>query len=427
MAMCFLSFISPSRPPLTVCSSIEKCASERKRALIDQHLFLRPEYESISFEDVQEYYLLYKQEIGLSSGETEKRLEGILKEIHVSKSYQQTYNEMYVGTKLAWRNSLRCIGRLHWNSLKVRDLRHISHIDDIFSSLVEHINLSTNGGKIQPIVTLFAPQEPGKPGIRIWNSQLIRYAGYQNADGTILGDPAEVNFTRAALELGWKRTAQQRTAFDILPLIIQMPGQKPQLFELPPDVVVEIPISHPEYPWFADLGLKWYAFPAISNMCLEIGAIRYTAAPFSGWYLVTEIAARNFADVNRYNLLPIIAAKMGLNTRSDRSLWKDQTLLELSKAILYSYTLQKVSMIDHHTATRQFVYHEECEKGAGHEVYADWKWIVPPISGSTTPVYHRTYESIQLKPNWFYQANCWEQDTSSSQQYLDDTYHVPSS
>ena len=34
--------------------------------------------------------------------------------------------------------------------------------------------------------------------------------------------------------------------------------------------------------WFADLGLRWHAVPAIDNMCLEIGGICYPAAPFNG-------------------------------------------------------------------------------------------------------------------------------------------------
>lgn len=29
----------------------------------------------------------------------------------------------------------------------------------------------------------------------MWNSQLIRYAGYKQPDGSILGDPANVEFT----------------------------------------------------------------------------------------------------------------------------------------------------------------------------------------------------------------------------------------
>ena len=83
----------------------------------------------------------------------------------------------------------------------------------------------------------------------------------------------------------------------MLPLIIQMPGQKPQWFELPPEVVMEVPMSHPEYEWFAELGLKWHNRTSISDWRLEIGGISYSAAPFNGWYMSAEIGARNFGDV----------------------------------------------------------------------------------------------------------------------------------
>ncbi|MGR5915266.1 nitric oxide synthase oxygenase [Bacillus pacificus] len=54
----------------------------------------------------------------------------------------------------------------------------------------------------------------------------------------------------------------------------------------------EVPIEHPEYP-ISSLGAKWYRVPMISDMRLEIGGISYTAAPFNGWYMGTEIGARN--------------------------------------------------------------------------------------------------------------------------------------
>ena len=31
------------------------------------------------------------------------------------------------------------------------------------------------------------------------------------------------------------------------------------------------------------------------------------------------------------------------------------------------------------------------EEEAGREWCADWAWVNPPISASTTPVFHRTY------------------------------------
>ena len=44
--------------------------------------------------------------------------------------------------------------------------------------------------------------------------------------------------------------------------------------------------------------------PAISNMPLSIGGVTYPAAPFNGWYLGTEIGARNLADASATTSCP---------------------------------------------------------------------------------------------------------------------------
>lgn len=44
-------------------------------------------------------------------------------------------------------------------------------------------------------ITIFPPRTDGKHDFRVWNNQLIRYAGYKQPDGQILGDPANVEFT----------------------------------------------------------------------------------------------------------------------------------------------------------------------------------------------------------------------------------------
>lgn len=182
-----------------------------------------------------------------------------------------------------------------------------------------------------------------------------------------------------------------------------MPNQSPRLFELPSELILEVPLSHPDYPWFADLNLKWHALPVISNMRLEIGGISYTAAPFNGWYMGTEIGARNLGDTHRYNLLPVIAKAMGLDIRSERTLWKDRAIVELNVAVLHSFAQHGVRIVDHHTASRQFLTHQEHEQLAGRPLAADWGWIVPPISGSTTPVFHVPFKDGVQTPNYFYQ------------------------
>ncbi|HEY0752509.1 MAG TPA: nitric oxide synthase oxygenase [Ktedonobacteraceae bacterium] len=348
---------------------------------------------------------LFHEECGFVD-DTPARLAEIEVEIEQTNTYQHTFAELTYGARVAWRHNTRCIGRLHWQTLTVRDLRHLTTADEIFQALLDHLRSATNAGKIRSIITVFAPPLPGCEGIQIWNPQLIRYAGYRQPDGSIIGDPAQADFTDALRVLGWR--GGPGTPFDVLPIVIKMPGQEPCLFEIDQEFILEVPLSHPDYPWFSELGLKWHALPVISNMRLEIGGISYTAAPFNGWYMGTEIGARNLGDVNRYNLLPVIAEKMGLDTHADRSLWKDRALVELNVAVLASFASEGVTIVDHHTASRQFLLHDAREKVSGRNVPAHWVWLVPPISGSASPLFQITsYKNLKCKPNFFYQPRPW--------------------
>jgi nitric-oxide synthase len=351
----------------------------------------------------RDYVELMERETGeWASG----RLAQVEAELQDTGTYRQTFGELEHGSRVAWRNNTRCVGRFHWRSLQVRDMRHLDDPEEVFAAIVEHVRLSTNGGRIRPLITVFAPQRPDGEGWRIWNPQLIRYAGYRQPDRSIVGDPLNARLTDVLRILGWPGGAGGR--FDVLPLAIQRPGEPPRLFELPREVVLEVPLSHPDLPWFEELGLRWHALPAISNMRLEIGGLSYPAAPFSGWYMGTEIGARDLSDVRRYNVLPAIAERLGLNTRSDRSLWKDRAIVELNVAVLHSFARQGVAIIDHHTACRQFVFHEKKENELGRAVPAEWSWIVPPISASTTPVFHHAdFPDVTLTPNFFYQPHPW--------------------
>jgi nitric-oxide synthase, bacterial len=356
--------------------------------------------EAVEFLD-----LLLHEDI-LSATAHAERVRDVHRAIARYGTYNQSPEELVYGAKVAWRNASRCIGRLTWQNLDVRDLRHVNTAEAMFAELVEHIRSATNGGKIKPTISIFAPRAPGQPGPRIWNTQLIRYAGYRGPNHTIVGDPSQFDFTERVRALGW--TGGAGTAFDVLPLVIQMPGEEPKLFELPADAILEVPITHPTYAWFADFGLKWHALPVVSNMRMEIGGISYTAAPFNGWYMGTEIGARNLSDEDRYNMLPQVARGMGLHTGSNRTLWRDRALIELNVAVLHSFQKHGVVMVDHHTAARHFIRHEEEEQRAGRDVPGDWSWLVPPISGSATPIWPQSFKKVTLKPAYLYQKNPWE-------------------
>lgn len=310
-------------------------------------------------------------------------------EILRTGSYRHTEEELRIGAQLAWRNQARCIGRASSNSLELIDARDAKTPADIAEACFQHLLHSTNNGHVKSMITIFDPPVPGARGAQIMNPQLIRYAAYRQKDGTILGDPAHLELTDYAHKLGWQG---EKTAFDVLPLIIHAPGFTPQWFEIPRDIVLEVPMTHPDFPWFADLGLKWHAVPAISNMNLEIGGVVYTAAPFNGWYLSAEIGARNFSDENRYNLLPVVAEKMGLTINNPTTLWKDRALVELNIAVLHSFRAAGVQIVDHHTVAKQFVKYVERETSRGNTVPTDWTWVNPPISSGLTPTFHRYYD-----------------------------------
>ncbi len=332
----------------------------------------------------------------------EFRLEQIRSQILRTGSYELTYVELAYGAKLAWRNSNRCIGRLFWKSLKIRDRRHISLPESIFEDLMDHLDYATNEGKIRSTITIYPSCYDGLEGPKILNKQLIRYAGYSMANGEVLGDPDSLDFTRFCESLGW---VSSYTAFDILPLVIQVGNGKPQWFEIPEEKVLRVPISHPEYSWVSEMNIQWYAVPVITDMRLEIGGISFPCAPFNGWYMLTEIAVRNLADEHRYNLLPKLAKQMKLDTKQPRSLWKEKALLVLQEAVLYSYQEKGVTLVDHHTASEQFLEFCRIEENKGRKVQADWAWIVPPTAGSTMGVFHQEWENFELRPNFFYRKN----------------------
>ncbi|WP_243773387.1 nitric oxide synthase oxygenase [Actinomadura barringtoniae] len=337
---------------------------------------------------------------GGKSGEggVEARIGQVRDEIRATGTYVHTEEELTFGARVAWRNSSRCIGRLYWRSLRVRDRRHLSTAEELAAECVEHLTEATAGGRIRPVATVFAPDRPGEPGPRIWNDQLIRYAGYRRRDGTVVGDPGNVRLTKTARALGW--TAGPGSGFDVLPLVIEARGEAVRHFDLPRSAVLEVPLSHPDFAWFAELGLRWHAVPAVSDMDLEIGGITYPAAPFNGWYMGTEIGARNLGDAERYDLLPTVAERLGLDTSKERTLWRDRALVELNVAVLHSFRSAGVTITDHHTESRRFLTHLGKEEAAGRSCPADWSWIVPPISGSATPVFHRYYDDEELRPGF---------------------------
>ena len=329
----------------------------------------------------------------------------VVQQLRLTGSYSLTRDELVWGARMAWRNAPRCPARVIWKRLTVFDRRHIDTADEMFEALCEHIEYSNNGGNIRPAITVFRQRQPGKTDPRVWNNLMVQYAGYEQEDGSVIGDPASVGITKFCQMLGWKGKGTQ---FDFLPMLLSGSDGQPKYYELPERLCLEVKIKHPSIEAITNLGLKWFALPGVSSMMLECGGLQFPGAPFAGWYQVTEVANRDFLDPQRYNLLTTIGEAMGLDTSSNSSFWKDEVALELNKAVLSSYQEAGVSMVDHFTQADQFVSHLQEETRVRGGCPADWVWIVPPQSGSLVSTFHQEMLNYHLSPSFEYQDKPYE-------------------
>ena len=328
--------------------------------------------------DMRAFLRRFHEEMG------EPGLPARLRAVEEAGLWWPTSAELTWGAKVAWRNSTRCVGRLYWEALSVRDLRELNTAQAVYEALLQHLDDAFCGGHIRPVISVFGP------GVRLHNPQLIRYAD----------DPINADFVDKLRRFGWQPQGER---FEVLPLLIEV-GGRAELFPLPPQAVQEVAITHPDCPAVGELGLRWHALPVISDMHLDIGGLHLPCA-FSGWYVQTEIAARDLADVGRYDQLPAVARALGLDTSRERTLWRDRALVELNVAVLHSFDAAGVKLADHHTVTAHHVRFEEREARAGREVRGKWSWLVPPLSPATTPLWSRRYRTREESPR-FVRARC---------------------
>ena len=96
---------------------------------------------------------------------------------------------------------------------------------------------------------------------------------------------------------------------------------------------------------------------------------------------------------------------MGLDTRTNSSLWKDRALLELNYSIIYSFQRSNITITDHHSASESFMKHTENENKLRGGCPSDWVWLVPPMSSHISPLFHLEMLNYSLKPSYEYQVS----------------------
>uniref|UniRef100_A0ABK0L9Q5 Nitric oxide synthase, inducible n=1 Tax=Rattus norvegicus TaxID=10116 RepID=A0ABK0L9Q5_RAT len=150
--------------------------------------------------------------------------------------------------------------------------------------------------------------------------------------------------------------------------------------------------------------LKWYALPAMANMLLEVCGLEFPTYLFNDWYRGGAPPPKPASP----HLLQEVGRRMGLETHTLASLWKDRAVTEINAAVLHSFQKQNVTIMDHHTASESFMKHMQNEYRARGGCPADWIWLVPPVSGSITPVFHQEMLNYVLSLFYYYQIEPWK-------------------
>jgi nitric-oxide synthase len=290
-----------------------------------------------------------------------------------------TTEQLSWAARVAWANADKGIGRLRWRGLQVRDLRGVTDPDAVASGLAEHLRVATRDGRIRSVATVL------DPGVEILNDQLVGYAGYRQADGTILGDPRHLELTTLALRAGWPGGRPVDGGrllpgpFDVLPLLLRVHDGPVIAYELSPERVLEVNLEHPGYAWFAELGLRWYAVPALSRHRLHFTDMLAYPVAFSGFYVAFEMACRELSDQNRYNVLPTIARCLG----PEGGVSMQEAARVLHQAILHSFG--RAGMVPPTASARLEIYHRYMprRKAGPRPVYRP---IDAPAPSGATPI-----------------------------------------
>lgn len=63
-----------------------------------------------------------------------------------------------------------------------------------------------------------------------------------------------------------------------------------------------------------------------------------------------------------------------------------------------------MTILDHHSASEQFMMHMKTEMTTRGGISGDWVWLVPPMSGSLCPVFHQELALYKMRPSYEYQV-----------------------
>lgn len=162
------------QPGLRTNSDPERPESEILKQAVD---FFQEYFHSKKYVEFLLEVFAYTDFFRNTHEELSSRLIQVKKELDATGAYTHTRDELEFGARTAWRNASRCIGRIQWNKLDLFDCRNVTSTKEMFDAVLEHIKSATNGGNIKSCITIFPQRVSGRDDYRLWNPQLVSFAG----------------------------------------------------------------------------------------------------------------------------------------------------------------------------------------------------------------------------------------------------------
>ena len=94
-----------------------------------------------AMEYVELYYHERGEEMRGEEGFVTKaaRIRDIKRSVDATGTYEQTFDEIQHGARVAWRNAPKCSNRKHWQQLKLLDCREVASNKGMYDSCIQHL------------------------------------------------------------------------------------------------------------------------------------------------------------------------------------------------------------------------------------------------------------------------------------------------
>lgn len=317
--------------------------------------------------EAEEFLMHASKELMLSDEQLNERLLEMKLLVGANDSYSHTQDEIQVGARIACRNSM-CPYNGLLSQLDVWNKGNLVTYEAMSGAIIDHLaTVAAESGKDRTrkrsILVLFGPREVfDMTGTRFWTPSFTEYAGYSQDDGKILGDPRNVELTAHLIKHGLWKAPEVKSAFDMLPVVLKIPGQRPYVVPVPDGMRKEVRIEHPTCAAIAELNIRWPAFTIASSLRLCIGGVTYPCCAFNRIFFRSEVIK---GICSRDGLVKQWADSMGI-PQSDR-LREKRALLEMEEAILHSFAGQDAVILSDDTKEDLRLQHERNEIKAGRD------------------------------------------------------------